>query len=394
MHTATHNATHTSTRTATHKHRCMLRTHEWVTLHKKDVTSTHIATLTATHIAAHTQNDMTATNIATHRCLQHTLQHTDDYNTHCNTHCNMSRIHEWVMLLRRTWLISRCVQSQGSQALNNVLHTHKWVSHTHKWVMSHRYMTWLTHMRVTTHSYVCHDSHICVSWLIRMRVMPHWFVCNDSLICTSWITHMCVMPRAEEIGLQIIATSNSFKTTSFHRSLSKFQTSFHKSKRESLSLKRIPGNPSWSTDPNISSLISSVRGFTPMCVTTHSFWCIESYVSHICVCVSSASREFCVTHICMHLVAQLLIWSSVRVMAHMNATHEWVMVHMIESWHIWVSHGTHESVMAHMHEPCHVWMNHGTYEWVMAYTIGSWHVRMSRNTYVWLTAHMNESWYV
>jgi len=34
-------------------------------------------------------------------------------------------------------------------------------------------------------------------------------------------------------------------------------------------------------------------------------------------------------------------------------TYEWVMSHMNESWHIWMSHGTYEWVMAHMNESWH-----------------------------------------
>jgi len=47
-------------------------------------------------------------------------------------------------------------------------------------------VSWLIHMCVVTHSYVCHDSFICVSWLIHMCVITHSYVCGDSCVCVSW----------------------------------------------------------------------------------------------------------------------------------------------------------------------------------------------------------------
>jgi len=48
-------------------------------------------------------------------------------------------------------------------------------------------------------------------------------------------------------------------------------------------------------------------------------------------------------------------------------TYEWVMSHMNESCHIWMSHVTYEWVISHMNESCHIWRSHVTYEWVMSY---------------------------
>ena len=38
---------------------------------------------------------------------------------------------------------------------------------------------------------------------------------------------------------------------------------------------------------------------------------------------------------------------------------------LIHAWH--ECHVTYEWVMAHMHESCHIWMSHGTHEWVMSH---------------------------
>jgi len=54
-------------------------------------------------------------------------------------------------------------------------------------------------------------------------------------------------------------------------------------------------------------------------------------------------------------------------------------------------HVTYEWVMLHMNESRHIWMSHVTYEWVMSHMNESWHIWMSRVTYEWVMSHMNES---
>jgi len=106
--------------------------------------------------------------------------------------------------------------------------------------------------------------------------------------------------------------------------------------------------------------------------------------------------------------------------------HIWVMAHMNDSWHTWMSHVTHEWVIsmnmqASMNESCHAykWVtyvtvmaqtSHGTYEWIMAHMNESCHTRMSQFyeyadinewlilqvwmshvTYEWVMAQMNQS---
>jgi len=46
---------------------------------------------------------------------------------------------------------------------------------------------------------------------------------------------------------------------------------------------------------------------------------------------------------------------------------EWVLSHLNESCHIWMSHVTYEWVMPHLHESCHKWMSHVACEWVMSH---------------------------
>jgi len=75
-----------------------------------------------------------------------------------------------------------------------------------------------------------------------------------------------------------------------------------------------------------------------------------------------------------------------------HVTYEWVMSHMNESCHIWMSDFTYESVMSHMNESHHIWMSHVTYEWVMSHMNESCltHEWESCRKYEWAT-HMNVS---
>jgi len=88
---------------------------------------------------------------------------------------------------------------------------------------------------------------------------------------------------------------------------------------------------------------------------------------------------------------------------------EWVMSHMNQSCHMWMSHVTYDSVMPRMNQSCHVemsrmqwrvlaffftwhltWlhrgggMSHVTYESVMSYVNESCHIWISHVTYKWV----------
>jgi len=64
---------------------------------------------------------------------------------------------------------------------------------------------------------------------------------------------------------------------------------------------------------------------------------------------------------------------------------QWVMAHMNESCHVWISRITYEWVIPQINESCHVRMSHVTCEWVMS------HIWMSHVTYEWVMSHINES---
>jgi len=118
-------------------------------------------------------------------------------------------------------LCSRCVRRSYVTSMNHVIHmnescpTKEWVMshvfvihmydmnescHTYEWVMSHKRMSHVPHTR---HSYVWHEwvtsyiwmNHVrhCVSWLIHMCVMAHSYVCHDILMNESCPTKECAM---------------------------------------------------------------------------------------------------------------------------------------------------------------------------------------------------------
>jgi len=82
--------------------------------------------------------------------------------------------------------------------------------------------TWLTHTWDINHSYVGNDSFICGTWLIHMQYNTH-----------------------ERANFEQVSQESP-----------KFETNFHRSKRESPSLPWTNRNPVESGEPNISSLIS------------------------------------------------------------------------------------------------------------------------------------------
>jgi len=85
-----------------------------------------------------------------------------------------------------------------------------------------------------------------------------------------------------------------------------------------------------------------------------------------------------------------------------HVTYEWIMSHVNELCHIWMRHVTHEHVMSHMmshtNESCHLWISHVMYEWVMLHSRHIWHeschVWMRHVTYECIMSHMNESYHI
>jgi len=81
-------------------------------------------------------------------------------------------------------------------------------------------------------------------------------------------------------------------------------------------------------------------------------------------------------HISSHIPCVTYWWDISHV------TYGYVVSHINESRHIWMSHGTHDQVTSRIlaHTVCHILMRHVTC-----------HIWLCRVTYKWVTAHMNES---
>ena len=124
---------------------------------------------------------------------------------HIHTYTCESAVWPYALFICITWLIHICdmIWCDSFISVACLIHTHEmW----HGWFV-----------RVTSHSYVCHDSFICVPWLIHMCAMTHsyachdsftcikrlsnvtWAICarhHDSFICVPWLIHMCDMTHS------------------------------------------------------------------------------------------------------------------------------------------------------------------------------------------------------
>ena len=85
-------------------------------------------------------------------------------------------------------------------------------------------------------------------------------------------------------------------------------------------------------------------------------------------------------HICMSHRAFVYGMSYMDRSCHVRLrriTYDRVMSHMKESCHTWMSH-------VHMKESCHIWMSYVTCEWDMSHMNESYHISLRRITYGWL----------
>jgi len=122
------------------------------------------------------------------------------------------------------WLIRTCDTAQSHMCTMNQWYVNlvKESCHTYGWVMSHIWMSHVTHMdesqqtyeSVTcatwliqmcsmtcsyvyvTYSYVRHDSFVSTTWLIHMCDMTHSCVRHDSCICVTWLIRKCDMTHS------------------------------------------------------------------------------------------------------------------------------------------------------------------------------------------------------
>ena len=123
--------------------------------------------------------------------------------------------------------------------------SHVWMSHvtrmneschTYEWVMAHVWMSHVTRMNESCHTYEWVMSHvwlshvtgeqcdeqprrtslrggsgfICVTWLIHMCDMTHSYVWHDSFICVTWLIHMWDMTHRDVCHDSCICVADSF----------------------------------------------------------------------------------------------------------------------------------------------------------------------------------------
>ena len=112
----------------------------------------------------------------------------------------------------------------------------------------------------------------------------------------------------------------------------------------------------------------------------------------VCMFVNITQKrlpEFCLARILLQFASfaatRRMSLSPMNEACHRH-TCKWVMSHMSESYHIWVSHVTYEWVMSHMSESCHTRVSHVTHEWVMSHMSD-----MTRVTYEWVMSHISMS---
>jgi len=94
----------------------------------------------------------------------------------------------------------------------------------------------------------------------------------------------------------------------------------------------------------------------------HTYECVTSHIwmSHVTHMHESRHTYAWVTsHICMSHVTHMHDMA----LRELNLTYEWVVSHMNESCHIWMSRVTYEWVVSHINKAYHPWMTrHSTWE--------------------------------
>jgi len=83
-----------------------------------------------------------------------------------------------------------------------------------------------------------------------------------------------------------------------------------------------------------------------------------------------------------------------RCLKRKGVAHGWVMPHMHESRHVWISHVMYAWVTSRMNESRHIWMSRVTYEGVMSHLNESCYVRTNHVKYECVMSHMNESGHI
>jgi len=229
--------------------------------------------------------------------------------------------------------------------------SHIWMSHvthmnesrhTYEWVISHIWVSHVTHMNESCHTYeMSHVTHMNESCHTYEWVMSHIWMSHVTHMDESCHTHKWVMSHR---------TSECSSTTT--DTVCQSQLTTQRSGSSTKTLRRCN---------------------TRVCAWHDQYIYVTWRLWHMW-------HDPCKSHIWMsHVTNMHEIWH----------TYEWVMRHDPRKAHIWMSHVTH------MNERCH------TYAWVMTHMSESCDTIHAHHAYEWVTSHiwichvthMHESWH-
>jgi len=117
---------------------------------------------------------------------------------------------------------------------------------------------------------------------------------------------------------------------------------------------------------------------------------VMSHLSESCH-VWMSHKPLKTIYIQTHIYDVLHTWMSHVTLWLSHVTFEWVMPHINESCHVWISHGTYESV-TQINESCHTWVRYVTFDWVTnlckpdIYT----HIYMMCFIHGWVMSHLSD----
>jgi len=235
---------------------------------------------------------------------------------------------------------------------------------------------------------VWHDAFICVTWRIHMCDVTHSHVWHDSFTCVICCTvrvcppnrnGLCHVNETHRNELCHVNETNEFIPMS-EWVMSPMNESCHvcewvmspmtelchmNETNEFIPIKLIPIRLYHMNTAHMNSLIFRHHSLCHVNKSCHIWMSHVTYVNE--------SYHVWMRRIWTHSYSDITCY----VTSISHVTYEWVMSHMNESCHIWMSHVTYESVMSHIHESCHIWMSHVTYEWVMSHMNESCHIWMS-----------------
>jgi len=204
-------------------------------------------------------------------------------------------------------------------------------------------------------SYICAMPHSCVTWLMH--------TCHDSFICgmaesyAMWLVHM-------RHGSFVCAMTHSYVTWL----ISYVTWPIHMCRAICVCHDSFMCAMTYSCKPRVQWLIHMCQHDPFMCAVTYSY--VPAWPIHVCydllICARTDSHAIWLIHMGR-------AWDSGS-----HGTHEWVMAHMNESWHTWMSHGIHEWECS-----CDGWNMTHSYVGHDSFICGMMHSNVTRLIHMW-----------